>query len=220
MGKNSKGSGGSAGATSKAHTPSGGHGTNKKGSGGAAAAMASGSGNAAAAVAGGSYSLEIREGCVALMRFRSRDSMNSLLDPISNAMEGVIANRLGHNFALIDTARDHVAFRKACGLPKQVKYVIATLEGDAHSIRHEMCHARYYLDPSYRDTVMQVWSRSLASAQRDAITAFLNRLKYDTVAHVDEFQAYLVTEKSNFFGMDLTEAQQQLQASFPTGSWR
>ncbi len=32
----------------------------------------------------------------------------------------------------------------------------------------------------------QVWEGQLAAAQRDAITAFLNRLKYDAVAHVDE----------------------------------
>ncbi|GLC45345.1 hypothetical protein PLESTB_000312600 [Pleodorina starrii] len=216
MGKNSKGGGG--GATK--HDAGSGSGGKKGGGGGGAAATANGAAAGGGGGGAGSYTLEIREGCVALMRFRSRDAMNALLDPISNAMEGVIANRLGHNFALSDSARDHVAFRKTCGLPKQVKYVIATLDGDAHSIRHEMCHARYYLDPSYRDTVMQVWGGSLAAGQRDAITAFLNRLKYDAVAHVDEFQAYLVTEKSNFFGMDLGEAQAQLQTSFPPGSWR
>lgn len=32
----------------------------------------------------------------------------------------------------------------------------------------------------------QVWEGQLTAAQRDAITAFLNRLKYDAVAHVDE----------------------------------
>lgn len=49
---------------------------------------------------------------------------------------------------------------------------------------------------------------------------FLSRLKYDPCSHVDEFQAYLVTEKPNFFGMDLVEAQGQLQAAFAAGSWR
>ncbi|GLI71580.1 hypothetical protein VaNZ11_016845 [Volvox africanus] len=218
MGKISKVSGGGIGGYSKQETADR-SGTKKVGSGIAAAASRGGNVTASGG-GGGSYSLEIREGCVALMRFRRRDSMNVLLDPISNAMEGVIANRLGHNFALSDTAKDHVAFRKTCGLHKQVKYVIATLDGDAHSIHHEMCHARYYLDQSYKSTVMQVWSGALTSAQRDAVMSFLNRLKYDAVAHVDEFQAYLVTEKSNFFGMDLADAQQQLQASFPPGSWR
>lgn len=49
---------------------------------------------------------------------------------------------------------------------------------------------------------------------------FLSRLKYDPCSHVDEFQAYLVTEKPNFFGMDLADAQGQLQAAFAPGSWR
>ncbi|GFR45926.1 hypothetical protein Agub_g7386, partial [Astrephomene gubernaculifera] len=124
------------------------------------------------------------------------------------------------NFALSDTDRAHLAFRKACSLPKQIKYVIATLEGDAHSIRHEMCHARYYLDPPYRDTVMKVWTDALTPSQRASVTAFLTRLKYAPCAHLDEWQAYLVTEKPNFFGMDLGEAQKQLGASFPPGSWR
>lgn len=194
--------------------------TSKKG-GKAAAAAASGSPAAAVGGSGqGTYTLEIREGCVALMRFRSRDAMNALLDPLSNAIEGAIANRLGHNFALVDSDRQHAAFRKACGFPKQVRYVIATLDGDAHSIRHEMCHARYYMEEQYREVVRQVWEGQLTAAQRDAITAFLNRLKYDAVAHVDEFQAYLVTEKANFFGMDLADQQDALQASFPAGSWR
>lgn len=95
--------------------------TSKKG-GKAAAAAASGSPAAAVGGSGqGTYTLEIREGCVALMRFRSRDAMNALLDPLSNAIEGAIANRLGHNFALVDSDRQHAAFRKACGFPKQVR---------------------------------------------------------------------------------------------------
>lgn len=40
------------------------------------------------------------------------------------------------------------------------------------------------------------------------------------VSHVDEFQAYLVTEKANFFGMALDDPQADLQAAFPPGSWR
>lgn len=178
--------------------------------------QAAGGGDAAAGPigSGGGYTLEIREGCVALMRFRTRDGMNTLLDPISNAVEGTIANRLGHNFVLSDTDRLHHGLRKACGLPKQVRYVIATLEGDAHSIRHEMCHARYYLEPPYKDLVQRVWEGGLTAPQRHAITAFLSRLKYDEVSHVDEFQAYLVTEKHNFFGMDLAGPQADLQAAF------
>ncbi|KXZ52450.1 hypothetical protein GPECTOR_9g494 [Gonium pectorale] len=197
MGKNSKGGG-----------P--GKGDGGKGATGPSSASSGASG----------FSLELREGCVALLRFRSRDGMNALLDPLSNAAEGVIANRLGHNFALIDGNKLHSDFRRAAGLPKQARYLIATLDGDAHSIRHEMCHARYHLQPEYRDTVQRVWTECLAAAQRDAITAFLNRLKYDAVVHLDEFQAYLVTEKPNFFGMDLGEAQQRLAASFAPGSWR
>ncbi|KAG2485722.1 hypothetical protein HYH03_015606 [Edaphochlamys debaryana] len=218
MGKSKGGGGGGGGG--KGQDGGGGGGKKGGGSGAASAGGASTSGAASSSSAAGGYSLEIREGCVALMRFRTRDGMNALLDPLSNAIEGVIANRLGHNFALSESSREHAAFKKACGLPKQVKYVIATLEGDAHSIRHEMCHARFYLESGYRDTVQEVWEQGLSAQQRDSITAFLNRLKYDPVAHVDEFQAYLSTEKANFFGMDLGEQQQALQASFPPGSWR
>eukprot|EP00198_Chlamydomonas_reinhardtii_P008547 XP_001697884.1 predicted protein [Chlamydomonas reinhardtii] len=216
MAKHGKGGGGGKGADAAG---------GKKGASGSGPAAANGAGaSSSGIITGGSgvgaYSLEIREGCVALMRFRTRDGMNALLDPISNAMEGVIANRLGHNFALSDKDREHQNLRKTCGLPKTVRYVIATLDGDAHSIRHEMCHARYYLDPPYRTTVAQVWEGALTPQQRESVCAFLTRLKYDPCVHEDEWQAYLVTEKSNFFGMDLAEAQQQLAAAFPPGSWR
>lgn len=66
----------------------------------------------------------------------------------------------------------------------------------------------------------QVWEGALTPQQRESVCAFLTRLKYDPCVHEDEWQAYLVTEKSNFFGMDLAEAQQQLAAAFPPGSWR
>lgn len=127
MGKSSKGGGGTK--ASKHEIPST-AGANKKGAvagRAGSAAVASGSSSSVVATSGsGSYNLEIREGCVALMRFRSRDAMNALLDPISNAIEGVIINRLGHNFALLDSARDHVAFRKACALPNQVRRPVHT----------------------------------------------------------------------------------------------
>ncbi len=51
----------------------------------------------------------------------------------------------------------------------QVRYLIATLDGDAHSIRHEMCHARYYLEPGYREAVASVWGDQLDATQQAAI---------------------------------------------------
>uniref|UniRef100_A0A7S0YB42 Uncharacterized protein n=1 Tax=Polytomella parva TaxID=51329 RepID=A0A7S0YB42_9CHLO len=169
---------------------------------------------------GNDMNIEIREGAVALLRFKTRDGMNKMLDPLSNAIEGSISNRLGHNFILSEKVASHVALRKSCNIPKQVKYLIGTLDGDAHSIRHEMCHARFYLDPDYKVLVGEVWSNKLADSQRNLITGFLNRLKYDSCVHIDEFQAYLVTEKSNFFGIDLSDLQDDLSHSFPPGSWR
>lgn len=117
MAKHGKGGGGGKGADAAG---------GKKGASGSGPAAANGAGaSSSGIITGGSgvgaYSLEIREGCVALMRFRTRDGMNALLDPISNAMEGVIANRLGHNFALSDKDREHQNLRKTCGLPKTVR---------------------------------------------------------------------------------------------------
>lgn len=48
--------------------------------------------------------------------------------------------------------------------------MIATLDGDAHSIRHEMCHARYYLDPPYRTTVAQVRAKDVLGAGHVGVT--------------------------------------------------
>lgn len=124
----------------------------------------------ACAGSGGSYQLDIREGAVALLRFKTRNAMNIMLDPISNALEGTIANRLGHNFAVNDTDKAHQALRKSLGLSKQIRYVVATLDGDAHSVRHEMCHARYYLEAGYKNLVQDVWQRALSESQRISIT--------------------------------------------------
>lgn len=133
---------------------------------------------AAAGGAGGSYILDIREGAVALLRFKTKDAMNAMLDPISNALEGTIANRLGHNFALNDADKLHQALRKSLGLGKQICYVVATLDGDAHSVRHEMCHARYFLEAGYKQLVQDVWQGALSETQRTTITVRAHALPY------------------------------------------
>ncbi len=63
-------------------------GSTKKGGATAAGDGPSTSGRAGGgAASAGGYSLDIREGAVALLRFKTRDGMNAMLDPLSNAVE-------------------------------------------------------------------------------------------------------------------------------------
>jgi hypothetical protein len=80
------------------------------------------------------------------------------------------------------------------------RYIIALIAGDHHTKRHEFQHARYHLDASYRESVQALWS-NLGEKKRDQITSFLKKLGYSDQVLIDEFQAYYMTEKKNFFGM-------------------
>jgi hypothetical protein len=64
---------------------------------------------------------------------------------------------------------------------------------------------RYYVDASYREAVAVAWE-GLPLKQRSHVMSFLSRLGYHEDVHVDEWQAYHSTEKSNFWGMNLDAA--------------
>ncbi len=127
----------------------------------------------------------------------NRDKMNELLDPFSNAYEGVLYNREGHNFPAIHLSKTnpkHILYqyRNMC------KYVIGVYNGK--SIEHELLHAKYYLDLEYRRRIEREWNE-LPLQKRAHIIQFLKRLGYSDAVVVDEYQAYRYSEAPNFFGI-------------------
>jgi len=72
------------------------------------------------------------------------------------------------------------------------KYIIAYMEGDQSTIEHEMRHARYYIDKSYRKKVKRSWSkiRKSSPSKYKKIVNTLTQKSYDPKVFIDEFQAY------------------------------
>ena len=134
---------------------------------------------------------------VLILNFKgNKVKMNELLDPISNAYEGPLANREGHNFPVeaIPVKHPLAKYRSQCA------YVIGIYS--TRSLAHELLHAKYYLDSSYRAKITVEWAALPETAQRH-IFQFLRRLGYSEGVLLDEYQAYRYTEAPNFFGIKI-----------------
>lgn len=134
---------------------------------------------------------------VLIVHFKgNKNRMNEVLDCISDAYEGAIRGREGHNFPAEYIPANHVLtqYRHKC------KYVIGVYNGK--SIAHELLHAKYYTDAGYAAQINCEWL-ALTEGMRDYLTRFLKRLGYGENVIIDEYQAYRYTEAPNFFGIRL-----------------
>jgi hypothetical protein len=131
---------------------------------------------------------------ILIIRFKSKDKMNEVLDPISNAYEGKITNRQGHNFPASFIPRNHILSKFDC------EYVIGIYR--SCDLAHEFLHARYYLDSEYRQTIQKEWNE-FPQKTKEYLTNFLLRLGYSENVIIDEYQAYRYSESPNFFGIRL-----------------
>jgi hypothetical protein len=115
-----------------------------------------------------------------------------------DAYEGAVKGRIGWNVpaSVIQTHSP-----KSPLLHYNARYVIAYKKGDIQTKRHELQHARFYLDPEYQKEVRQLWNSFSEPVQQSIIT-LLRQMKYPNDPHIllDEFQAYYFTEKPHFFG--------------------
>ena len=84
---------------------------------------------------------------------------------------------------------------------KYVDYIIVYKDGDVKTKEHELCHARFYMDKDYKESIYLLWN-SIKDTSKQYILDMLLRMKYrnDIDILIDEFQAYYYTEKPNFFG--------------------
>lgn len=72
------------------------------------------------------------------------------------------------------------------------KYIIAYMEGDISTMEHEIRHAIYYINKSYREKVKKSWSK-LRRSSPSKYKKIVNTLKqkgYQSKVFIDEFQAY------------------------------
>ncbi len=126
----------------------------------------------------------------------NKKMMNDLLDPLSNAYEGVLVNRQGHNFPSEFIVKGHKLYE----YKMKCKYVIGVL--NTKSLGHELLHAKFFIDSKYRESIENEW-KGLKEQTRVKITDFLKRLGYSDKVIIDEYQAYRYTEKPNFFGFKI-----------------
>ena len=134
---------------------------------------------------------------VLIIHFKGdKQKMNDLLDPISNIYEGIIINREGHNFPSSFIPKKHNLFQ----YKDKCKYVIGVYHHN--SIQHELLHAKFYTDETYKTRIINEWN-SLEPKVQSHIHKFLRSMGYDDTVIIDEYQAYRYTEKPNFFGIKL-----------------
>jgi len=89
--------------------------------------------------------------------------------------------------------------------PAASAYLIAYLKNDYATKQHELRHARFFLDEGYRSACLEAWTQ-LPEKQKTYVSSFLSRLGYHEEVHVDEFQAFHLTEKANFWGIKVEVA--------------
>ena len=113
--------------------------------------------------------------------------------------EGKISGRYGLNFPfhIIKSANPSKFISKI--LKYEAEYIIIYKKGDIVTKKHEMQHAKYYIDKEYRESVKKLWD-SFDIKYKSNVISMLKKMGYPEHVMLDEFQAYYYTEKTNFFG--------------------
>jgi hypothetical protein len=73
-------------------------------------------------------------------------------------------------------------------------YVIATDGIDTSTLKHELAHALYYLNPEYRQKANEI-VKTIPKTEHRKLINNLKRLQYSESVHKDESQAYLATSR-------------------------
>jgi hypothetical protein len=117
---------------------------------------------------------------------------------VSKLYEGTNVNTfIGFNFPISIVPKDNLLYKYI----NDVDYIIVYKSGDIQTRAHELRHAKYYCNKSYRDSVQIIWN-SFTDTSKKSIIDMLLRMNYKNDINIllDEFQAYYFTENSNFFG--------------------
>ena len=140
------------------------------------------------------------EGAILHVRYNDRDRSSDKmrdLECLASEYEGNMKGRVGFNFPLTPDMKLPKWLKPH--INKEIKYLIAYKKGDVATLKHELQHAKYYLDIEFRSKVDEIWE-SLSESVQFTVKAMLTKMGYPEHVMMDEFQAYLFTEKPNFFG--------------------
>lgn len=128
---------------------------------------------------------------------KKEDILKEIIE-IANVYEGEIRDRIGFNFP-ISFIKKH--YPKSKLLSYNAEYIIVYQKKDIQTKKHELQHALYALNESFRSEVLSLWN-SFPLSYQQKINSLLLKMNYPNNSEIllDEFQAYYFTEKPNFFG--------------------
>ena len=144
------------------------------------------------------------------IEYSSTKDIPEYIDDIANQYEGKIKNRLGFNFPMsfalsYTKSKNKKVFNilNQFHINEKANYVIVYKKGDIQTKKHELCHAKFALDPLYKESVFKLWN-SFSDTYRKNVRNLLKQMKYPDKDEIliDEFQAYYYTEKKGFFGKE------------------
>jgi hypothetical protein len=123
------------------------------------------------------------------------------IEKIASFYEGFVSGRLGFNFPMKAAIDCKMGKTSVLDYKDKADYVIVYKKGDVATKRHELQHAKFFMDTSFRQEVELLWSRFSPRFQERAIK-MLKKMNYQDHVLLDEFQAYYFTESPNFFGKE------------------
>lgn len=134
--------------------------------------------------------------------YDDKHALPSDIEKIASLYEGHVSGRVGFNFPM-KSVIEYKTRVNSCVLDYKDKadYVIVYKKGDIITKRHELQHAKFFMDPSFQKEVALLWSK-FSTRFQDRATSMLKKMNYPDHVLLDEFQAYYFTESSNFFGKE------------------
>jgi hypothetical protein len=115
---------------------------------------------------------------------------------ICDRYEGAISGRIGCNFPM-EFVQQHFPKHELLQKHPRAVYVIVYKKGDSLTKKHELQHAYYYMNDSFRKQVQLLW-KSIHPRSQTQIETLLKKMGYPEHVWMDEFQAYYYTEPSLF----------------------
>ena len=142
----------------------------------------------------------ISENRVLHVVYLSPEDIPPFIIEIADKYEGHVKSRIGFNFPLSRLVFSSYPQLKAF---QDCQYAIVYKRGDVLTKKHELQHAKYYMDPQFKQEVLKLWT-SFSEKFRSNALGMLRRMNYQDNMEIllDEFQAYYFTEKPNFFGKE------------------
>lgn len=134
--------------------------------------------------------------------YRARESIPEEIHSMAAAYEGFIPNCTGWNMPITFVAMYASPTSLLRPYLSKVDYMIIYPKTDLQTKKHELLHARYAMESTYRQHVQTLWN-ALPPRNQERIRQILLKMGYPDRQDLllDEFQAYYYTEKPSFFGI-------------------